>query len=191
MYESLVCNEFVNDLTGGKLLPADPSAAAGARLLIDQFTQKFGAAFGGLLFSEDGSEKANEAAQKVDEALAFLELNTAAPPADGSVPPPPAGPLFFLGSNGGAFTLVDAALYPFIARLNKVMPRLAPQSAGKFADLAGAGYPRVAAWLSGLAARPEVKRTEIAPAGSAGFWEALEETYVEYRARQRAAAAAK
>lgn len=191
LYESLIANEWVNDASGGRLLPRDdPAAAAGCRLLIDQFSQKFGAGFGGLLFSEDGGEKAAEAAAKVDEALAYLEANTAggssAPASSGS----PA-PLFLLGGNGGAFTLADAAIYPFVSRLANVMPRLSPKSAGKYADLAAAGFPKVAAWLAATAAREGVRRTEVVPQGKAGtFWEALEETYVEYRARQRAAAAA-
>lgn len=205
LFESLVCNEFVNDACGGKLLPSDPAAAAGARLLIDQFFVKFGPAFGGLMFAEDGSDKAGEAAGKVDEALAWLERNTAddVAPGQGAAASSDAGaaspaPLFLLGapsssSSGGApqFTLADAAIYPFVSRLSGVMPRLSPQSASKYADLSRAGFPRVAAWLARTAARPGVRRTEVAPAGTAGYWEVLEETYREYRARQRAAAAGK
>jgi len=195
LYESLVCNEFVNDVSGGKLLPrggGDPAAAAGARLLIDQFSQKFGPAFAGLMFSEDGGDKASEAAGKMDEALAFLEANTAdgggsAAAADGA---PPRAPLFLLGGDGGAFTLADAAIYPFLARLAHALPRLSPLSAGKYGDLAAAGFPRVGAWLARTAARPGVRRTEVAPQGASGYWAAMHETYVEYRARQRAAMAA-
>lgn len=194
LYESLVVNEFVNDVSGGKLLPKDnPAAAAGARLLIDQFSQKFGPAFAGLMFAEDGGDKAREAAAKMDEALAFLEANTAGdigPAASAS----PIAPLFLLGGgdddNGAPFTLADAAIYPFLARLAHALPRLSPVSAGKYADLAAAGWPRVAAWLARTGARPGVRRTEVAPAGAKDYWSAMHETYVEYRARQRAAMAA-
>jgi len=195
LYESLICDEFVNDVSGGKLLPADggPAAAAGARLLIDQFFQKLGPAFAGLLFSEDGGEKAREAAAKADEALAFLEANTAAGPgAEQPLSPPSSGPapLFLLGGNGGNFTLADAAIYPFLARLNRALPGLAPKSAGKYADLAACGYPKVAAWLARTAARPGVRRTEVAPEGTDGYWESMHATYVAYQARTRAAMAA-
>lgn len=36
LYESLVCNEYVNDLPGPSLLPEDAAQRARARLLIDQ-----------------------------------------------------------------------------------------------------------------------------------------------------------
>lgn len=36
LYESLICNEYVNELAGPSLLPEDPVARARARLLIDQ-----------------------------------------------------------------------------------------------------------------------------------------------------------
>jgi glutathione S-transferase len=207
LYESLVCNEYVNDLSEGALLPRSggAAAAAGARLFIDLFGQKFGAAFGGLMFAEDGSERAEEAAGKVKEALAWLESNTAAAGEEGGGAGASAGgatpkPLFLLGQDQGAFTLADAAIYPFVARLVGVMPRLSPKTAAPFADLGALGYPKVAAWLARTGARPGVKATEVAPggaalgassAGSSSYWDYLEETYVAYRARMRQAAAAK
>lgn len=36
LYESLVVNEYINDLEGPSLLPEDPAQRAHARLLIDQ-----------------------------------------------------------------------------------------------------------------------------------------------------------
>jgi glutathione S-transferase len=36
LYESLIVNEFINDLPGPSLLPVDPVARAQARLIIDQ-----------------------------------------------------------------------------------------------------------------------------------------------------------
>ena len=195
IYESLVADELANDLSKGALLPrtGGAAAAAGCRLLIDQFGQRFGSAFGGLMFAEDGSEKASEAAGKVKEALQWLEQNTAGEEG-GAASPSSSSPkaLFLLGQDGGAFTLADAAIYPFVARLVGVMPRLSPKSAAEFADLKKAGYPRLAAWLATTASRPGVRATEVAPAGGkagASYWDYLEETYVAYRERQRAAAA--
>jgi len=213
LYESLVCDEFVNDASGGALLPrtGGAAAAAGCRLLIDQFSARFGAAFGALLFAEDGGEAAEKAAGAVREALAWLEANTAAGEGAGEEgraaaaaaaapaaaaasppPPPPPPPLFLLGQDAGAFTLADAAIYPFLSRLRGALPRLSPRSAGAFSDLAAAGYPRLSAWLARLAARPGVAATELAGGAGAGqtYWDAMEATYVAYRARQRAAAAA-
>jgi glutathione S-transferase len=36
LYESLICNEYLNDLDGPSLLPGDAALRARARLIIDQ-----------------------------------------------------------------------------------------------------------------------------------------------------------
>jgi glutathione S-transferase len=71
LYESLICNEYLEDLAPGHL-PSSPAAAAAVRLLIDQFGAKVGPAFGKVMFGGGEGEAAAAAGKELDEALRLV-----------------------------------------------------------------------------------------------------------------------
>ena len=66
MYESLICNEYLEDLIPEPaLLPTSAIGKAKVRLLIDQFGVKVGGAFGKVMFGADSVA----AGKDLDEGL--------------------------------------------------------------------------------------------------------------------------
>ncbi|KAG5651458.1 hypothetical protein H0H81_008594 [Sphagnurus paluster] len=91
--ESLVLLEFVADLTG-KLLPKDPVQRAKVRFFIDAVSNTVGPAFVASVIRGEPVAKIHEAIEKIQALLS----------AEG----------YAVGSD---FTIADAALVPFLARL--------------------------------------------------------------------------
>ncbi|WIA20134.1 hypothetical protein OEZ85_005984 [Tetradesmus obliquus] len=164
MYESLICNEFINDLPGPSLLPADPTQRAHARLIIDQFGAKFGGAFGRVMFSAS-AEDAAPAAEDLSAALAWLEGQASS-----------SGP-FILGAE---FSLVDAALAPFYIRL-QLLEKLGLYTVPD-------GLPKLSAWGEALMGHPAVAGSIVPPDPSQPYIDQLLANYKEFIAKRKAAA---
>lgn len=71
LYESLICNEYLEDLAPGHL-PSSPAEAAAVRLLIDQFGAKVGPAFGKVMFGGGEGDAAAAAGKELDDALRWV-----------------------------------------------------------------------------------------------------------------------
>lgn len=166
LYESLVCNEYVQEgFQGPGLLPDNPVARSKVRLLIDQFGQKFAPALVKVMFA---SEADSEAAKKgLDEAVAWLDSAL-----------DPQGPY----AAGAAFTLADAALAPFALRL--------PVLEGLAGYETPASAKRVAAWTAALLERPSVQASMAPPDPKRTYQEQLLDTYKDYVAARKAATTA-
>lgn len=167
LYESLIVNEYLADLPGPALLPADAVERARARLVIDQFGAKFSPAFGKVMFAADPAAAA-AAGEELNAAVRWLEAEAAKS----------SGP-FFMGPELG---LVDAAIIPFIIRLG-----LLEQLAGYTAP---ADTPRLTAWKEACLAHPAVQGSMQPPDASRPYLDQMADTYKDYIAKRRAAAAA-
>ncbi|KAF6255414.1 glutathione S-transferase [Scenedesmus sp. NREL 46B-D3] len=163
LYESLVCNEFINDLPGPSLLPEDATQRGRARLVIDQFGAKFGSAFGRVIFSAS-AEDAAPAAKDLSAALTWLEGQASS-----------SGPFIM----GAELTLVDAALAPFYVRL-QVLEKLGLYSMPD-------GLPKLSAWGEAVMAHPAVAGSVCPPDPSQPYMEQLLAHTKEYIAKRRAA----
>jgi glutathione S-transferase len=137
LFESVVINEYLDEVTEGRMMPTDPLAKARARAWIE-----FANGLLPLVFELTGAmdeaqlakveEKLNPKLDKLEEELGE-------------------GP-FFLGSD---ISLVDTAFLPALQRLgwfNEAYPEL------KSFD----GRPKLARWLEALSAKESVKRSAVA-----------------------------
>jgi len=97
--ESLVILEFISDLSGGKLLPSSPVARAKARFFTNFISTTFIPAFQAVAIRGEGHEQLFDALEKVQALL-----------------PPDGG--FAVGKE---FTIADAAIAPFLGRLEVVL----------------------------------------------------------------------
>ncbi|KAG6853414.1 hypothetical protein C0991_004582 [Blastosporella zonata] len=95
--ESLVLLEFIADISG-KLLPTDPVLRAKARFFIDAVSNTIQSSFGAVVVRGESVEKVLTAVEKIQSLL----------PAEG----------FAVGPD---FTIADAALIPFLARLEIIL----------------------------------------------------------------------
>ena len=131
LFESAVINEFIDEVTPGRLMPEDPILRAQNRAWIE---------FGSSLFADSYKmsiattaeefeavrEEQAEHLQRVEEILGD-------------------GPYF----NGKEFSLVDAAYAPFFIRTHFWQETVA------FFDVSR--FPKVAAWCENLLAEPAVR----------------------------------
>ncbi|KAG6820214.1 hypothetical protein H0H93_003868 [Arthromyces matolae] len=104
--ESLVLLEFIADLAKpGTLLPTDPVLRAKVRFFIDTVSNTIGSTFGAVFFRGEPIEKLLESFEKIQSLL----------PAEG----------YAIGSQ---FTIADAAVAPFFARVEVILA----EDAGSF-----------------------------------------------------------
>ncbi|KAF8058190.1 hypothetical protein FPV67DRAFT_1428896, partial [Lyophyllum atratum] len=102
--ESRVLLEFIVDISGGKLLPADAVLRAKARVFIEAVSTHLAPAFGAcVLRGEPGSEAVEEVIAGIEKMQALL---------------PPDPEAFAVGSE---FTIADVSVAPFLARLEVVL----------------------------------------------------------------------
>ncbi len=136
LFESVVINEYLDEVTGGSMLPADPLDRAHSRAWIE---------FGNAVLSDAFSitSAKDEAAlakvlEKLGTKLDRLEREIGTGP-------------FFLGAE---VSLVDAAFTPALQRLswaNEIHPAMAIFE----------GRPKVARWWSALAERGSVRGSAV------------------------------
>eukprot|EP00877_Chromochloris_zofingiensis_P011217 jgi/Chrzof1/6349/Cz18g05080.t1 len=163
IFESLICNEFLEDLDQNTpLLPSKPAERAKARLIIDQYTAKFAPAFGKLMFATDPSSQ-ETATSALNDALSWLESQAH-----------PEGPYFM----GPQFTLVDCAIAPFFVRL-KLLDNL---KGYRMPD----DYQRLQRWLSACLDRPSVKDSMKPPEPNKPYMDQLLDSYKAYIAHRQA-----
>ncbi|KAG5351784.1 IN2-1 like protein [Termitomyces sp. T112] len=97
--ESLVLLEFIADIAEpGTLLPTDPVLRAKARFFIDTVATTIGTTYGAFVFRAESAEKVLTSIEKIQSLL------------------PPEGYAI-----GPRFTIADAAVAPFFARLEVVL----------------------------------------------------------------------
>ena len=131
LFESAVINEFIDEVTPGRLLPEDPVARAQNRAWIE---------FGGALFMDTYKMSVAKTAAEFEDAQRTLadHLQRVEAVLDD-------GPYF----NGKDFSLVDAAYAPFFMRVAIWSETLAFYDRSLF--------PKVAAWAEELLALPSVR----------------------------------
>ncbi|MCO4771108.1 MAG: glutathione S-transferase family protein [Deltaproteobacteria bacterium] len=135
VFESAVINEYLDEVYGPQLHPADPLQKAMHRSWIEVTEQLGGPGY--MLMVAETEEAARAAAGKARPTLEMFEEKIEGP--------------FFAGEE---FSLVDGAAAPFLQRLwwsEEVRPDL-----GMFD-----GLPKVTAWTRQLLARPSVQASTI------------------------------
>ncbi len=135
VFESAVINEYLDEVFGPPLHPADPLTKAVHRSWIEVAGQLGGPGY--VLMVAEDEEAARGAAAKARATLAMFEEKVEGP--------------FFAGE---AWCLVDGAAAPFLQRLwwsEQVRPDLAIFD----------GLPTVTAWTKALLARPSVQASTI------------------------------
>lgn len=137
LFESLVINEYLNEVTGGAMLPQDPLDRAYCRAWVEFGTAVQGDTFN-LTAAKDDTEL-QEVLGKLNTKLDRLEREIGD------------GPLFM----GEKASLVDASFTPALQRLSwidEIHPDLAVFE----------GRPKVARWWAALAERDSVRRSAVA-----------------------------
>jgi len=135
VFESAVINEYLDEVHGPQIHPADPLTKAVHRAWIEVTGQLGGPSY--LVMVAPTEDAARGAVAKARKVFDTLE-------------PRIAGPLF----DGDDFSLVDAAAASFLQRLwwaNEIAPQLAIFE----------GYPKVTAWTEALLARESVQQSTI------------------------------
>lgn len=134
IFESAVINEFIDEVTEPRLMPADPLAKARERAWIEYSSSLLGDLYH-VTFEEDRA-KLQEARRELMESVGRLEAALVH-----------LGPFF----RGMDFTLVDTAYAPFFMRLDLF---------GTFHDdPAWKRMPKVREWANALAKVPAVQRS--------------------------------
>lgn len=135
LFESAVIAEYLDEIAGGRLLPADPLQRARERAWVEYASATLGDI--GKLYSAPTADQFAEAESGLKARLAALE---------GEI----AGPWFA----GERFGLVDAAFGPVFRYLDVFADRGGIRLLG--------GLPKTLAWSKALAARPSVN-SAVAP----------------------------
>ncbi|KAK9824676.1 hypothetical protein WJX72_012280 [[Myrmecia] bisecta] len=157
IYESLICNEFLDEMAAEPaLMPPHPAVKARARLIVDRFGQKIVPLFYRLLLAQEPTAQGEVAAQLASELTKLEGMVDSAGP-------------FLMGSN---FTLVDCAVLPFLIRFPVLK------------HFRGFELPaeceRLAAWYKLAVQRPTVKATMVVPEPGADYAKELQGTYQKY-----------
>lgn len=135
LFESAVINEYLDEVTPGRLFPSDPLKKAQQRAMIE---------FASLGLVDQWRISVTEDPAEVDKNRA--ELHRKLQRFEQHV----VGPFYA----GEAFSLLDSATIPLLLRagwLQEIMPEL---------DLF-AGLPKVRAWHAAAIARPSVQRSAV------------------------------
>jgi glutathione S-transferase len=136
LFESAVINEYLDEVTEGRMLPEDPLARARARAFIEFSNALLNDVFQ-LTMKRDEAEL-NEVLERMNARLDRLEREIGEGP-------------FFLGAD---MSLVDVAFLPALQRLfwiNEIYPPLASFEA----------RPKVKRWWDALAATPSVQQSAV------------------------------
>lgn len=136
LFESVVINEYLDEVTEGTMLPTDPLARARARAWIEFSNELLSDVF--ALTGAKDDEALEAVLAKMNPKLDRLEGEIAEGP-------------FFLGSE---VSLVDAAFVPALQRLrwaNELHPPIA----------SFASRPKVERWWKSLAERPSVQQSAV------------------------------
>lgn len=159
IYESSICNEFLEDYApppeAPALLPPHPATRAHARIVIDRFQTKFVPVFYRLLIRQDKDSQDDCTAQLTSELL-WLESMI-----------DPAGPYFA----GEVFSLIDCALLPHFLRMYILKHYRGFELPARCS--------RLNAWYANATKRPAVQKTLKAPEGTE-YEAALLEHYSKY-----------
>jgi len=131
IFESAVINEFIDEISGGGLLPTEPLARALNRAWIEYASACLGDMHGMSTAADEAAFTSNR--EGLLKKLAYLEKHLAA------------GPYF----NGAEFSLVDSAFGPFFQRVEFL------NHAHEF--LNWADYPKTAAWAQTLLDLPAMR----------------------------------
>ncbi|APZ42178.1 glutathione S-transferase family protein [Acidihalobacter ferrooxydans] len=135
LFESAIINEFIDDVTPGTLMPADPLLRAQNRGWIQFGEQCIGDQY--QLGNAKDEKTWDDLLERTHRNLGKVEAILGA------------GPYF----NGAAFSLVDAAYAPLFMRYALVREHLDVISTED--------YPRLRAWSDALLALPEVRDSVV------------------------------
>ena len=136
LFESVVINEYLDQVTEGSMMPSDPLALARARAWIEFSNELLSDVF--ALTGAKDDEALDQVVAKMDPKLDRLEREIGEGP-------------FFLGPE---VSLVDAAFVPALQRLswaNELYPPLASFDS----------RPKVKLWWTSLAERPSVQQSAV------------------------------
>ena len=136
LFESVVINEYLNEVTEGNMLPSDPLARARARAWIEFSNELLSDVF--ALTGAKDDEALDKVTGRMNSKLDRLESEIAEGP-------------FFLGPK---VSLVDASFLPALQRLswaNELHPALA----------SFASRPKLHRWWTSLAERPSVQQSAV------------------------------
>lgn len=158
VYESNVCNEFLDDYdTQHPLMPKHLAQRARARVIIDRFARQYVPNFYSILVRQ-GREQQLECAAKMMAELKWLEDE-----AD------PDGP-YFLGKD---FSMVDASLAPWFLR-ESVLEYYRPFPSLRIKS------PRLLRWMQAIKQHAAVKATQRHPEEGVNYDDALLAHYSKY-----------
>ncbi len=136
LFESVVINEYLDEVTDGSMLPDDPLERAHSRAWIEFGTALFGD--GAKITMARDEEELAASLEKLGKRLDRLEREIATGP-------------FFLGADVG---LVDAAFTPALQRIfwaNEIYPAMAIFE----------GRPKIARWWEALAELDSVRDSAV------------------------------
>ncbi len=135
LFESAVINEYIDDITGGELQPADALARAKNRAWIEFASNMLGNLY--MMKMSKDEESYDKYRERLRDQLRRVEKRLGE------------GPWF----NGAEFSLADTAFAPLF--------RHNAAAGGKLSVIDAATMPRVSAWAKRLLALPEVRDSVV------------------------------